>query len=128
MRKRLESRLGALTGGARDVPARLRTLRGAIDWSYDLLDAQEKTLFARLAAFQGGRTVEAVEAICLHDLAIDVIDGLESLVYKSLLRQEEGLDSEPRFFLLETIHEYAQERLEESKDWRYSESWMTNRV
>jgi predicted ATPase/DNA-binding CsgD family transcriptional regulator len=114
MRRRLESRLVALTGGARDVPARLRTLRGAIDWSYDLLDADEKTLFARLAVFQGGRTVEAVDDVCGHGLAIDVVDGLESLLYKSLLRQEEGLDGEPRFFFLETIHEYARERLEES--------------
>jgi non-specific serine/threonine protein kinase len=114
MRRRLESRLGTLTGGARDLPGRLRTLRGAIDWSYDLLDADEKTLFARLAVFQGGRTVQAVEAVCGYGLAIDVIDGLESLLYKSLLRQEVGLDSEPRFLFLETIHEYARERLEES--------------
>jgi predicted ATPase/DNA-binding CsgD family transcriptional regulator len=114
MRRRLESRLGTLTGGARDLPARLRTLRGAIDWSYDLLDADEKTLFARLAVFQGGRTVEAVEGVCGHGLAIDAIDGLESLLHKSLLREGEGLDGEPRFLFLETIHEYARERLEES--------------
>jgi predicted ATPase/DNA-binding CsgD family transcriptional regulator len=114
MRRRLESRLATLTGGARDLPARLRTLRGAIDWSYDLLDADEKTLFARLAVFQGGRTVQAVEAVCGHGLAIDVIDGLESLLHKSLLQLGEGLDGEPRFLFLETIHEYARERLEES--------------
>jgi non-specific serine/threonine protein kinase len=114
MRRRLESRLGTLTGGARDLPARLRTLRGAIDWSYDPLDADEKTLFARLAVFQGGRSVEAVEAVCGHGLAVDVIDGLESLLHKSLLQLGEGLDGEPRFLFLETIHEYARERLEES--------------
>jgi non-specific serine/threonine protein kinase len=114
MRRRLESRLATLTGGARDLPARLRTLRGAIDWSYDLLDADEKTLFARLAVFQGGRTVEAVEAVCGHGLGIDVTDGLESLLHKSLLQRGEGLDGKPRFLFLETIHEYARERLEES--------------
>jgi tetratricopeptide (TPR) repeat protein len=114
MRRRLESRLGTLTGGARDLPARLRTLRGAIDWSYDLLDADEKTLFARLAVFQGGRTVRAVEAVCDRGLGIDAMEGLESLLRKSLLRQEVGLDGEPRFFFLETIHEYARGRLEES--------------
>ncbi|NIO72251.1 MAG: tetratricopeptide repeat protein, partial [Anaerolineae bacterium] len=114
MRRRLESRLGTLTGGARDLPARLRTLRGAIDWSYDLLDADEKTLFARLSVFQGGRSVEAVEAVCGHGLAIAVTEGLESLLHKSLLQLGEGLDGEPRFLFLETIHEYARERLEES--------------
>jgi non-specific serine/threonine protein kinase len=114
IRRRLESRLGTLIGGSRDLPARMRTLRGAIDWSYDLLDAAEQALFARLAVFQGGRTVEAVEAVCGHDLAIDVLDGLESLLNKSLLRQESGPDGEPRFTMLETIHEYAGERLVES--------------
>jgi non-specific serine/threonine protein kinase len=114
MRGRLESRLGALTGGPRDLPARLRTLRGAIDWSYGLLDEDERTLLARLAVFQGGRTVRAVEAVCGRGLGIDVMDGLESLVHKSLLQLGEGLDGEPRFFFLETIHEYARERLGES--------------
>jgi tetratricopeptide (TPR) repeat protein len=67
-----------------------------------------------LAVFQGGRTVGAVGAVCGHGLAIDVIDGLESLLHKSLLQQGEGLDGEPRFLFLETIHEYARERLKES--------------
>lgn len=111
---RLESRLLALSGGARDLPARMQTLRAAIDWSYDLLDPAEKTLFARLAVFQGGRSVEAVEAVCSHDLAIDVLEGLESLLNKSLLGQDVGLGGETRFVMLELIHEYARERLEES--------------
>jgi predicted ATPase/DNA-binding CsgD family transcriptional regulator len=114
IRDRLDSRLLTLTGGARDQPARLQTLRAAVDWSYDLLDPVEKTLFARLAVFQGGRSVEAVEAICGHNLTVDILEGLESLLNKSLLGQEIGLDGEPRFVMLEMIHEYARERLDES--------------
>jgi predicted ATPase len=114
MRRRLESRLGVLVAGPRDLPTRQRTLRGAIDWSYDLLDPPEKTLFARLAVFQGGRTVEAVEAVCSHGLAIDVLAGLESLLNKNLLKRLSGADEEPRFVMLEMIHEYARERLEAS--------------
>jgi predicted ATPase/predicted Ser/Thr protein kinase len=114
MRHRLESRLGVLVAGPRDLPARQRTLRGAIDWSYDLLDPPEKTLFARLAVFQGGRTVEAVEAVCSHGLTIDVLAGLESLLNKNLLRRISGAHEEPRFVMLEMIHEYAWERLEAS--------------
>src|SRR5213076_2087058 len=64
MLARLQSRLRVLTGGARDLPARQQTLRGAIEWSYDLLDDAEKQLFARLAVFRGGCTLEAVEAVC----------------------------------------------------------------
>jgi predicted ATPase len=114
MRRRLESRLGVLVAGPRDLPARQRTLRGAIDWSYDLLDPPEKTLFSRLAVFQGGRTVEAVEAVCSHGLTIEVFAGLESLLNKNLLRRISGAHGEPRFVMLEMIHEYAWERLEAS--------------
>jgi predicted ATPase/DNA-binding CsgD family transcriptional regulator len=114
IRDRLESRLETLTGGARDLPSRLQTLRGTIDWSYDLLDEGEKKLFARLSVFQGGRTIESAEAVCTPGLTIPVIDGLESLLNKSLLFQEERLECEPRFLMLETIHEYARERLGES--------------
>lgn len=114
MLKRLDSRQGALTEGPRDLPARQRTLRAAIDWSYDLLDPDEQRLFARLSVFQGGRSVEAVEAVCSHGLANDVSRGLESLLNKSLLRQDTGSDGEPRFVMLEMLHEYARERLEES--------------
>jgi predicted ATPase/transcriptional regulator with XRE-family HTH domain len=113
---RLSSRLKLLTRGARNLPARQQTLRNAIEWSYDLLDEAEKKLFRRLAVFAGGRTLEAIEAICnlKGDLKIDMLDGVSSLVDKSLLQQREGLRGEPRFVMLETIHEYANERLEES--------------
>jgi len=114
IRSRLESRLETLNRGARDLPYRLQTLRGTIDWSYDLLDENEKVLFARLSVFQGGRTIESAEEVCAPGLTIWVIDGLESLLNKSLLYQEEGLGGEPRFLMLETIHEYAREKLAES--------------
>ncbi len=110
---RLKSRLKLLVGGARDKPAHQQTLRGTITWSYDLLEEAEKTLFRRLAVFAGGCTLEAAEAVCtVHgDLGIDVLDGVARLVDKSLLRQDAELDGEPRFLMLETIREYALERL-----------------
>ncbi len=116
--QRLESRFKTVGSKARDLPGRQRTLRGTIDWSYDLLDDDEKALFARLAIFQGGRTLDAAEAVCtggtegLSPLEIDVADGLESLVHKSLLRRAVGRTEEPRFEMLETIHEYARELLD----------------
>jgi predicted ATPase/DNA-binding CsgD family transcriptional regulator len=112
--ERLEDSLGLLTRGPRDLPARQRTLRSAIDWSHNLLDRGEQILFARLGVFQGGRSIDAVEAICGPGLPIDPLDGLETLLDKCLLTQEEGLGGEPRFVMLETIHEYARERLAES--------------
>jgi predicted ATPase len=113
---RLSPTLKVLTGGARDLPKRQQTLRGAIDWSYDLLDEGEKQLFARMAVFRGGRTLEALEAVCNHDgnLQLDVLDVVQALLNNSLLQQREGSDGEPRFWMLETIHEYAREKLEES--------------
>jgi non-specific serine/threonine protein kinase len=111
---RLENRFAVLRGGMRDLPPRQQTLQATIDWSYDLLDEGEKTLLARLSAFQGGRSVESAEAVCGPGLSIDVLDGLEALLTKSLLWQEEGPEGEPRFFMLETIHEYARQRLEGS--------------
>jgi predicted ATPase/transcriptional regulator with XRE-family HTH domain len=104
-----------LTSGARDLPARQQTLRNTIDWSYALLDAGEQVLFARLAVFVGGWTLEAAEAVCnaADDLAIDVFNGIMSLVDKSLLLQVEGPGGESRFTMLETIREYALERLAE---------------
>jgi len=114
MLARLGNRLKLLTGGAQDLPDRQRTLRSTIEWSYGLLEDGEKVLFARLSVFAGGRTLEAIEAICDTggDLPVDVLDGLSSLVDKSLLKQEEGVGGEPRFVMLETIHEYARERLQ----------------
>jgi len=116
MLARLDNRLKLLTGGARDLPERHRTLRSTIEWSYGLLEEGEKTLFARLSVFAGGRTLEAIEAICdaEEDLPVEVLDGVSSLVDKSLLRQEEGVEGEPRFVMLETIHEFAREKLEQS--------------
>ena len=117
---RLQSRLKMLTGGAKDVPARQQTLRSTIEWSYDLLGTAEQKLFPRLAVFAGGCTLEAVEAVCnpgqdvLEELEIDTLDGVSSLVDKSLLRQEEGAEGEARFVMLETVREYARERLHES--------------
>ncbi|HEV3474350.1 MAG TPA: adenylate/guanylate cyclase domain-containing protein, partial [Actinomycetota bacterium] len=112
MLARLGQRLPLLTGGARDLPERQRTLRGAIEWSHDLLDDAKRSLFARLAVFQGGCTLEAAEAVCGTDL--DVLDGLASLVDESLLRRSETTDGELRFGMLETIREFAAERLAES--------------
>jgi len=110
---RLSNRLKVLTGGARDASARQQTLRGAIDWSYDLLSEEDKTLFARLSVFMGGRSCEAIEAVCDSEGEFDTLGGVDSLIEKSLLRQEEGAGGEPRFVMLETIHEYARERLAE---------------
>ncbi|MDQ3855838.1 MAG: hypothetical protein M3281_05510, partial [Chloroflexota bacterium] len=114
---RLTSRLRLLTGGARDLPQRQRTLRGAIDWSYELLDEEEKALFSRLAVFVGSRSYEAIEAVCNAGGDLDVLGGVGSLIEKSLLRQEEGVGGEPRFVMLETIREYGLERLEKCGEW-----------
>jgi len=117
-----QTSLQVLTGGARDLPARQRTMRDTIGWSYDLLDADERWLFRRLAVFVGGWTLEAVEEVCGGDgLEIDVLDGLSSLIDKSLAwwaREERIADDqapgEPRYAMLETIREYALELLVES--------------
>jgi tetratricopeptide (TPR) repeat protein len=121
---RLSSSLKVLTGGAVNLPARQQTMRAAIEWSYELLEAKEKQLFRRMAVFQGGCTLEGLEAVCNSEglqvdgqLQIDVVEGIESLINQSLLQQREGRgrgDGEPRFWMLETIHEYAREKLGES--------------
>lgn len=110
---RLGERLRVATGGPRDAPDRHRTLRAAIDWSYDLLEPAEQALFARLAVFAGGRTLDAIEAVCDPDgeLGLDPLDGVQSLLHKSLLQREDGTDGATRLVLLETMHEYARERL-----------------
>jgi predicted ATPase/DNA-binding CsgD family transcriptional regulator len=112
--ERLENRLGLLTGGSRDLPARHRALRDTIEWSYDLLDQGEQQLFARLAVFRNGCSIEAVEAICSPGLNADVLDGLQSLLNKSLLYQAEIPSGEIRFLMHETMREYALERLADS--------------
>ncbi len=110
---RVAQRLDLLTTSAHDLPTRQQTLRAAIQWSYELLDKGEQVLFARLAVFVGGCTVEAVEAVChaAGELPLDVLGGLASLVDKSLLLRVEGHAGEPRFTLLETLRLYALERL-----------------
>ena len=112
---RLDRRLAILTGGARDLPARQQTLRNTIAWSYDLLEPAERGLFARLAVFAGGFSLEAAEAVCSSagGLPLDLLDGIDSLLQKSLLRQEDGPGGDARFTMLQTIREFAQERLGE---------------
>lgn len=133
--ERLENRLKLLTGGAKDLPARQQTMRGAIEWSYDLLDESERVLFERLAVFAGGLTIEAAEAVCNnYELRItndesnegrrpktedqrpdiDILNGVSSLVGNSLLVQTETANGESRFRLLEVVREYALETLEAS--------------
>ncbi len=110
---RLEHRLQVLTGGARDVPARQQTLRNMLAWSYDLLDAKEQRLFRRLSVFVGGCTLEAVEGLytALGERPAYVLDGVASLIDKSLLRQTEQEGKEPRLPMLHTIREYGLEAL-----------------
>jgi predicted ATPase len=111
---RLDDKLKLLTGGARDLPTRHQTLRNTLEWSYDLLNQDEKILYTRLSVFVGGFTFEAAEAVCNHDGKFDILEGLTSLVNNSLLRQEETTDGETRFGMLETIRSYALERVAES--------------
>ncbi len=117
--QRLERRLPLLAAAARNLPERQRTLRAAIGWSHDLLDDPERQLFARLGVFAGGATLAAVEKVCNPgaELPIDTLEGLGSLIDKSLLRQTET-EGEPRFGMLETIREFAAERLAESGERR----------
>ncbi|MGH2558891.1 MAG: tetratricopeptide repeat protein [Thermomicrobiales bacterium] len=142
---RLEQRLSVLTGGARDQPARLHTMRGAIAWSYDLLGADEQRLFRRLAVFVGGFTLEAAEIVAEEPAvprnrrigerggkrkaerdagstalrlppSASVLDGIAALIDHSLLRQAEGEDGVPRFGMLETIREYALDQLKAGEE------------
>jgi predicted ATPase/transcriptional regulator with XRE-family HTH domain len=131
---RLDQRLPLLSSGARDLPPRQQTLRSAIAWSYDLLSATEQALFERMGVFVGGCTLEAAEAVCAGvgswesgaggasptpdaQLLIPVVDGLTSLIDQSLVQRAanatSGIPAEPRFTMLETIREYALERLRE---------------
>ena len=106
--ERIGQRLDLLKGG-RDADERHATLRATIAWSYDLLDEEEQTLFARLAVFRGGATLENAEEVCGADL-----DTLASLLDKSLVRRRTDADGEERFWMLETIREFARERLDAS--------------
>ena len=108
---RLERRLQLLKGGPRDLPARQQTLRATIDWSYDLLDVSEQSLFARLAIFAGGCTLEAAEVVCNLEGGPDVLAGLDALADKSLVQPRDAPDGEPRLLMLDIVREYALERL-----------------
>jgi predicted ATPase/class 3 adenylate cyclase len=108
---RLEKRLPLLTGGGRDLPARQRTMRDALAWSYDLLTGEERALFRRLAVFSGGFTLAAAEAVTPVQLTPAVVDHLGALIEQSLLRQMPGRDDEPRYMMLETVREFGLERL-----------------
>jgi predicted ATPase len=116
MRTRLASRMQLLTGGARDLPHRQQTLRATMDWSYDLLSAPEQKLFRRLSVFVGGCNLEGVEAVCdtKGDLDLDLLDGMSSMLDKSLLQQIERANGESRFVMLETLREYTLEKLQAS--------------
>ena len=116
--RRLDQRLKLLTGGSHDLDERQRTLRATIEWSYELLDEQERMFLRRLGVFVGGCTIDAAEAVCNFDgeLGLDVLDGLTSLLEMSLLRQAEGADGEPRFSMLETIRDYARDALDSDDD------------
>ena len=112
MLQRLDQRLSILSSSTRTLPERQRTLRGAIAWSHDLLDASDQGLFARLSVFLGGWTLEAAEAVCRpEECGLDVLDGLSSLVDKSLVRRSSPDGGSPRFSMLETIREFAEEQL-----------------
>ena len=116
---RLGDRLSILAGGASNLPERQQTLRGAIDWSFDLLELGDRLLFARMAAFVGGADLQAVERVALAEWPPDAgsipdaLDAVTSLLDKSLLRQVVSDDPEPRFQMLSTIRAYAAERLAE---------------
>jgi predicted ATPase/transcriptional regulator with XRE-family HTH domain len=132
--ERLEDRFRLLSAGRRDEP-RHRSLRLALDWSYDLLDLDERTLFARLAVFSGGWSVEAAEAICelrigneelkntgqpeaVLNVQFSILNSIEALINKSLVTMERSGDTPARFGMLETVREYAREKLDASDEIR----------
>ncbi len=123
---RLEPRLPLLSGGARDLPRRQQTMRDTIGWSYDLLRNVEQALFRRLAVFVGGFTLDAAEAIgsgatdvaagLRPSTAVEVVDGITSLIEHSLLRQSAESNSETRCQMMETVREYARDLLDASDE------------
>jgi predicted ATPase/transcriptional regulator with XRE-family HTH domain len=110
--QRLQDSLGTLPTGPRDRPERQRTLRAAIEWSYTLLHEDEQALFDRMAVFRGGATLDAIERVCGRDRPEELVNTLTALVDKNLVFRRDHRLSEPRFAMLETIHEYAHERLQ----------------
>jgi non-specific serine/threonine protein kinase len=135
IQSRLVDRLALLSRGGRDMPDRLRTMRHAVGWSYDLLTDDERRLFRRLAVFAGGCTIEMAES--LSDMldgeqSADIFDGLSSLLDKSLLVLDDRAPGEPRFHMLETIRAYALEQLiahgEERAARAALATWLTSRM
>jgi non-specific serine/threonine protein kinase len=115
LRTRLAHSLPLLTGGGRELPEHQQTMRTTIAWSYDLLSSIEHQFFRHLAVFSGGFTLEAFEQVCGHlsRPELDTFDALTSLVNNSLVRATETLDGTPRYLMLETIREFAEEKLHE---------------
>jgi predicted ATPase len=113
---RLDDRFRLLSVGSRTAVPRQQTLRALVDWSYDLLSDQEKTLFRRLSVFAGGWSLEAAEAVCVADPIGpgEVLDRLSALVDKSLVLADQEPDGQMRYRFLETLREYAAERLREA--------------
>ena len=116
---RLRSSSSILASGARDLPGRQQTLRGAIAWSHDLLEAPHRRLFARFGVFARGANLEQAEEVCgpPSELGVDVLTGMDELADQSLLRRMPDFD-EPRLLMLQVIREYALERLEEGGEAR----------
>ena len=114
--EKLETDLGTLPNGPRDLPARQRTLRATQEWSYNLLSADEKTLFTNLGVFTGGFTLEAIQAVCANQGGGNIINIVASLVDRNLVRTKEGRDGEIYFSMLETTRQLTSERLLASGD------------
>ena len=118
IRQRLDQHLSLLTGGARDLPERQQTLRGAIDWSYELLEEPDRLLFERFSVHAGGAYLTQADSVCgpTTELGEDVLDGLSSLTEKSLVKAGLNGSEDPRFVMLVTIRDYAHERLAASDE------------
>ena len=110
--RRLDRRLSFLTDGPRDLPARQQTLRSTIAWSHDLLDNPQRRLFVRLGVFAAGFSLEAAETVCGDDAGPMVLDGIASLVDKSLVRTDDPLHGQPRFTMLQVVRDFALEQLD----------------
>jgi predicted ATPase/DNA-binding XRE family transcriptional regulator len=115
--ERLHGRLMLQSDGLRDFEPRHRTLNAAIEWSYQLLTAEEQMLFRRLGVFVGGWTLEAAETVCMENLSLNMLDGLASLLDKNLIKHDNRSDGLPRFMMLETIGEYAVAQAAVSDEW-----------